>query len=507
MRYKKIRMPAIAAVVILIIMCLVVFVYGSAQVSAASKAKKSLSSDRVSLKSGRTCVLRVKNADKKVKWTTSDKSIVRITKKSGKYDQKVRLRAGDKEGTCLVKAKLGKLNLKCRVTVRKNSEDDPIPTPGEGFSERITDFSVKLLQKTVQYDKANGRSSNMLVSPDSVITALGMLENGADGETLAQLEGLTGGLGVDALGSDLRAFHKRLSGYKKPLYTSANSIWSNKDYVTAGGEFREKCRQYYDAEIFERTFDEAAKNEMNSWVKDNTRGMIKDIIDRLDPDDRIILINALAFEGKWAEQFENSQVTKEDFTEESGKTDKKVNMLNETLCGRGTYIELNGGKGLVKDYENGTTAFVAILPPEGTKLDDFISGLTGPAFSKAWNSRQDKPVRIKIPEFKYDYDASLKNVLGMMGVSRAFTDFAEFAKMTGTPMSLVKVDDVLHKTHIELDRNGTKAAAATAVVAKAGSAPFDQDIREVYLNRPFVYALVDKSTGIPFFIGALRTAK
>ncbi|MBR0399754.1 MAG: serpin family protein [Mogibacterium sp.] len=509
MRFITVRMKVITAVIVMVTVCMAAVYCGSMQTYAASHGKKALSADRISIRSGAACALRVKNADRKVRWSTSNKNIVRITKRSGKYKQTVRLTAGGRAGNCTVRAKIGKLSLKCRVMVIKDHHDDPVPVPdpdySEGFPERMTDFSVRLLQSTVQYDSSNGKKANVLISPDSVITALGMLENGAEGETLAQLEGLTGGYGIDYLNSDLCAFHTRLAGHKDPLYTAANSIWTNRDQISIGKEYSDKCLQFYNAEAYEREFNEAAKNEMNKWIEDNTRGMIKNIISRLEPSARIILINALAFEGKWEEQFDDSQVIKEAFTAEDGsKAD--VNMLSGFLSGRGSYIELNGGKGLVKDYENGRISFVGILPPEGMSLDDYIGGLKGADFVAAWNSRRDPELRIKIPEFKYDYDASLKDILKSMGVTKAFTDAAEFGKMTGTPASLVKVDDVLHKTHIELDRNGTKAAAATAVVMKANSAYApDREKKEVYLNRPFVYALVDKSTGIPIFIGAVRT--
>ena len=243
---------------------------------------------------------------------------------------------------------------------------------------------------------------------------------------------------------------------------------------------------------------------MKNFVEElRWRGMIQDIIDRLDPSARVVLVNALAFEGDWAEKFGDPDPSGK-FTDYKGAA-KKVKMLNGMLTGEGAYIELKGGKGLVKCYETGNTAFVGILPPEGTDIDAYINSLTGEDLVKAWKSRKNYDVRIQIPEFTYDYGTSLKDVLAAMGAARMFDPSAEFCRMTGTEDNQVYVDDVLHKTHIEVDKDGTKAAAATAVIGKASSALLPSTIKEVYLDRPFVYAIVDMETGIPLFIGAVKT--
>ena len=174
-------------------------------------------------------------------------------------------------------------------------------------------------------------------------------------------------------------------------------------------------------------------------------------------------------------------------------------MLNE--LGPCNYFKLNGAKCFERRYRGGEISFVGMLPPEGTAVDAFVQGMNGSDFTSAWKNRNRSYVKLTMPEFKYDYGTDLETVLQDMGMKKTFSMTADFSGM-GEPS--VMVDRVIHKTHIELDRNGTKAAAATAVIAKEGSVYIDDPI-EIRMDRPFVYALVDTRTGIPLFIGTVKT--
>ncbi len=495
---------AAAMAVCLVFAGLAAFGAGDAgwQAYAASKKKPALSAKTAVIYTGETCKLKVKNARSKVKWTVSDSSIAKIAKKSGKYKQSVTIKAGSKAGICKIIAKTGKKTLTCKVTVRIKGTNPDIP---EETNVKITDFSVKLLQGSIGKDELDGRSMNVLVSPDSVVTALALLENGADDQslTLEELEGLCGGLKIDDLNEYLLDLHYRLEKPDRPVYTVANSIWYRSGKIRMSQDYIKKCRDYHNAEVCEEPFNDQTVDKINGWVDDKTNHMIKKIIDELDAQTRIILINAIAFEGNWADPFSEKLIKNEKFKNDSGNT-SNVKMLNGSVSGRGSYLELNGGKGFIKPYEGGNIAFLGIRPPEGVTVNEYIKGLTGTDFAQAWNNRQDCQVTIKLPEFKYDYDISLEDVLKGMGAQRVFTGYAELAKMTEYADYPLYVDEVLHKTHIELDKDGTKAAAVTAIVEKANSAAPPSVKKEVYLDRSFVYALVDTKTGIPLFIGAVR---
>lgn len=538
-------------------LCLVVsgMIFAGQTTPSYAAAGAKLSTKKVVLQTGKdakkkTVTIKVKNARKKVKWSTSNKKIAKIANTGGKYRRKAVIKAGSKAGTCYIRAKVGKKTLKCKVIVKKYTK----PGNGEGPSENIevlplskdaversaavkyapsnvavpagfgytaADFSVRLLQQTIAGESAKAaetgaKPGNVLVSPDSVLTALAMTENGAAGETLDEMgavlhgAGTEGGLSFGDFNQYLSSLHNRLGKSKGLIYSSANSIWFSRGTMDLNKDFIASNKKMHNAETYEASFDENTVKDMNKWVYNNTRNMIKDIIDRLDPFDRVVLINATAFEGNWAEPFEDYQVDKNGkFRSAAGETET-CNMLKRS--DRMRYIEVNGGKGTALFYQGGTIAFEALLPPEGMSAEEYISGLKGDELVDAWKKASDlrnyKKVRLELPEFKYDYSTSLKDVLYAMGMEKAFTEEADFSGMSADGRKQVMIDDVLHKTHIELDKNGTKAAAATAVIAKDGSAPPQQEETvEIKLDRPFVYALVDTETGIPLFIGTVNSVK
>ena len=182
---------------------------------------------------------------------------------------------------------------------------------------------------------------------------------------------------------------------------------------------------------------------------------------------------------------------------------KKVWMLNGT---ENTYVKIGGANGFIKPYKGGELAFIGLETPEDMTVDEFVRNLDAEDFIKGCKERSyDYDVITTMPEFKYDYDTSLVDTLFDLGIHDAFNDFtADFTGITPPEQPLV-ISDVLHKTHIELDRNGTKAAAATAVVMeKASAAPVQKQKITVTLDHPFVYAIIDTETGIPLFIGVLK---
>ncbi|MBQ9016549.1 MAG: hypothetical protein IJ109_10615, partial [Firmicutes bacterium] len=296
---------------------------GDSPAFAASKVK--LTKTKITLQPGATVKLSVKNAHQKVRWQTASKKRVAIKKKSGKYRQTVVLKAGKKTGSCWIKAKVGKKTLKCKVTVKKAKTPAPVPKPPQpevlelsdtsvdlaagfpfaapadtavtdGFTAAYTDFSFRLLQATLREDPA---SPNVLVSPDSVMTALAMTAGGAAGTTqqqmLATLTGtggssesgeagengesgendVAGGSGesgeagendaadkndaasgaallMDALNESLWKLHARLSSGQDFIYTNNNSIWAKKNSeFTADPQFLQLNKHYLNASFFE----------------------------------------------------------------------------------------------------------------------------------------------------------------------------------------------------------------------------------------------------------------
>jgi len=169
------------------------------------------------------------------------------------------------------------------------------------------------------------------------------------------------------------------------------------------------------------------------------------------------------------------------------------------------YLEDENGKGFVKYYKDGKYAFVALLPDEDITVSEYIASLNGEKLQNLLAKSKSVKVYTSIPKFETEYDVELSDVLKVMGMEDAFDeDKADFAGMGTCKEGNVYINRVLHKTFISVDEKGTKAGAATAVeMTTDGVAAQDDNRKEVYLDRPFVYMLVDCENQIPFFMGTV----
>jgi serpin B len=187
-----------------------------------------------------------------------------------------------------------------------------------------------------------------------------------------------------------------------------------------------------------------------------------------------------------------------------GETD--ASMLSSTEKG---YFESDKATGFIKYYEGEEYAFVAILPKDvKAEANDFIKNFSYEDYKKFIGSRSDEDVRALMPEFKSDYGQKLNDTVAKLGVTNAFDkENADFSGIADTKDGNFYISEIIHKTHIEVDRKGTKAAAATAITMKvAGVAPA-REIKEVICNRPYCYAIVDTATMNPIFVGTVNTVK
>ena len=365
---------------------------------------------------------------------------------------------------------------------------------GSSFTNAMADASVRLLQETIS---AESSGTNILISPDSILTAVSIAGCGASGQTLSELKNALGSISPKKYAKYLYTLHKRVTKAGNLKYTTANSLWYRKGRIKLKKSYLKRVAGYFKAEVYAAPFNSRTVKDINHWVYNKTRGKIPSIIRRLTSDMRLVIVNAVYFKGKWEEPY--SSTVKRTFTKEGGSK-KTVSMLEGT---ERTYLNVNGADGFVKAYKGGRVAFLALLPPAGTSVREYVSSLTGSALISGYKNRKKTGITVytRMPEFKYDYSASLETPLKNMGISSLFSRNANLSGMT---KSRIYVDDVLHKTYINVNKNGTEAAAATAIIMKAGSVITQTQVKEVYLDRPFVYALIDVKTGVPLFIGVVK---
>ena len=362
---------------------------------------------------------------------------------------------------------------------------------GDEFQTAMAEFSVNLLQGTITEDDKND-----LVSPLSAMLCLGMILNGADGNTGTQLEG--------ALGMDTQSLNQNLYAYTSSLYTAkdcklgiANSLWCKQDGLFVEESFLQTNADYYAAQVYSAPFDQTTVTDINNWCKYYTDGMIDKILDEIPSETVMYLMNALVFDAEWSVKYENEDVYDHLFTSYDGQS-KTLKFLRSTEY---AYLSAENAVGFAKNYAGDKYSFVGILPDETMDIYDYVNSLSARAWSALWNSKSSEQTIVGIPEFTYDAQASLNDVLKSLGATDMFDpSAADFSKLGRSEQGNIYCSSVAQKTFIQVDRNGTKAAAVTWGDAAAEGVP---DYRYVTLNRPFVYAIVDNATGLPLFLGTV----
>lgn len=376
-------------------------------------------------------------------------------------------------------------------------------TLDEGHVAQASALALSLLARCAQDDAAEDPHANTFISPLSITFALALVQNGAAGETLAQLEQLTG-MTTDELNDYLETWRTKLSAADDEVHLHiANSIWM-KDTPTLSVEdaYLDACATHLGAEAYAALFDQTTIDDVNAWVSEHTAGMIDRLVERLDDSARLLLLNALAFEAPWDEPFEEGGGAEDTFTCEDG-TETQVHMM---LSYEDSYLEDDRFIGFVRPYQGWRHAFVGLLPREGVALDEALAALDGDRLHALLRPVDNARAFIELPRFTLEYGTSLVETLRALGVTDAFdTDRADFSAMGSDDEGPLYLGEVLHKTFLEVDEAGTRAAAATAGIMAGASAPMDEPVvHEVFLNRPFVCLIVDLDSGAPIFAGAVR---
>lgn len=339
----------------------------------------------------------------------------------------------------------------------KNTFKLYIDNPQESSADKATEivnFSLDIFKKIHE-------SENALISPLSIISALSMTANGAEKETLSQMEEVFG-VDIDGLNEYLYAYKFYLPTADKYKVSLANSIWfKDIESLTVEKEFLQTNKDYYDAEVYKAPFDDSTKNDINAWVHKKTDGQIQKLLEEKPPEGSVMyLINALSFDAEWQSIYKDTSVREGEFTTQDG--DKKtVDFMYSTEYG---YIELPHAIGFSKPYADNQYSFVALLPDEGLEVSDFIDLIDGKTILNAVKNQRDDEVYTSMPKFAFEYSKELSEVLKDLGIKDAFdADFADFSSLGHSRDGNIFINRVIHKTKIEVDERGTKAGALNDV--------------------------------------------
>ena len=354
-----------------------------------------------------------------------------------------------------------------------------------------TAFGFKLLTDLQERDA----DANILISPLSISTALTMTYNGAAGETQrAMAEVLEiGNLQLDSVNRSNAALRRSLveSGPKVKI-AIANSIWS-REGVEFNPSFLNRNREFFEAEIESLNFnDPQAPQIINNWVETNTNGKIKQIVQQIDPGTLMFLINAIYFKGNWQKEFDKS-ATRDGIFHLSNGAEKRVPMMYR----RGAYPHFRGGnfEAARLPYGDGKVSMYIFLPNRDSNLNEFTAQLNAEKWGY-WMSQfrdaRDNSEMI-LPRFKMEYEASLNDALTALGMGQAFGSDADFSGMG----QHLFISEVRHKAVMEVNEEGTEAAAVTTVVAVTSLPPVFR------VDRPFFVAIHDDQTKTILFMGTV----
>ncbi len=376
------------------------------------------------------------------------------------------------------------------------------PIPADSVDPRLvaanTIFSFNLFHELAQ----GSPGQNIFISPASVALALAMTYNGADGETK---EAMAKTLGLEEM--SLEEVNRANADLKTVLenpdpevmLTVANSLWA-RESIDFKPDFVQRNRDYYASEVKTLDFsDPGAARVINNWVKNNTGGKIDNIVERTETDSILFLINAVYFKGSWAEKFDPSETKEGLFNLPDGTTIKHP-MMSRT--GQYGYYQGDNFQSVRIPYGNQRVGMYVFLPNQESGLAKFCQNLNAANWEKWIPQFKETTVHLVLPRFKLEYAVNLNDALKALGMEVAFdSKQANFQNMCPIPpVPEVYIGNVKHKTFIDVNEEGTEAAAATSVEMRCTGIP---QVTNMIVDRPFFFAIRDEQTGTILFMGTI----
>jgi len=278
----------------------------------------------------------------------------------------------------------------------------------------------------------------------------------------------------------------------------ANSVWYEKE-LEVKEKFSNSISQYFDGIVTGLDFGSSQSvNEINGWVKDKTNGMIEDLISEIPEDAVMYLINAIYYKSEWKQKFDLDRTKPGPFYLENNE--EVITDLMEAEKVDVNYFSNSDVELVELPYGNGQYTMSILLPGNGKQVDDIV-GLLDEKVYQEWSQKTDSiSVDLILPKFKIEYKALLNDALIEMGMEDAFTDRADFSRLFVKQYGL-RISKVLQKAVIEVNEEGTEAAAATSVEISLTSLPPKTPV--IKINRPFLFFIKEKSSGIILFGGKL----
>ncbi|ABE51667.1 serpin family protein [Methanococcoides burtonii] len=386
-------------------------------------------------------------------------------------------------------------------------EDSTVNTKNTINADSVEEYDIATANNAFAFDMYSmieSEDENIFFSPYSIFTAMAICYDGAEGSTKKQISNVFYyPLSKPVLEESSKEMIDTINSANDEYdLKTANALWIRKNYPL-NEQFAHNLKIYYDGNVTNVDFrnePEKSKDIINEWVSTNTNGKIKDIIsdEMIDPyNTAIIITNAIYFKGKWINEFDIENTQKELFYNSSSNDE---GTLIDMMYTRQyfNYGESEDAKIVELPYKGNDLCMYIVLPEENN-IDDFENRFTLSYYNKLKSSMEsEKDVRIWLPKFKFNTKNELSNTLRNMGIVEAFTSNANFSSIS--TRGDLSISEVIHQAYIDVNEEGTEAAAATAIEA-TDSAPMPGQIMEFKADHPFMFFIEDKRTGSILFMG------
>jgi len=357
-------------------------------------------------------------------------------------------------------------------------------------------FGFELFREVVNQSD----EENLMISPLSVSYALGMTYNGAAGTTLDAFKEVLhfGDLSTEEVNESYKDLMDQLLTLdEKVEFSIANSIWYRLGFQVLQ-EFIQTNKDYFDAEVKEIDFSNPQTVEIiNQWIEDKTKDKIQDMLDYIPGDAVMYLINAIYFNASWKYEFEKGETYQGDFRLANGSIHSADYMR---VSGNFQYTSNEDFTAVELPYGDSTFSMVVMLPAQGKEVSDLVSNLDVAHWDSWFEGSWYRGVQVDLPKFKYKFKEELNNPLKELGLGVAFSEAeADFTRIN--PGGNLFISRVIHQTFIDVQEEGTEAAAATIVEVSLTSAGGGGSAIHFKADKPFLYLIKENSTGAIVFIG------
>ena len=371
------------------------------------------------------------------------------------------------------------------------------PSDREKLATANTGFAFDLLKQITREQPG----TNVFISPFSVSTALQMTGNGAAGETKAEMQRVlkTAGLPAGTLNSVCKDLNQSLNSQPSVTLNLANAIWYKKE-IRLKPEFVSVNQQFFQAELGGVDFSKPESAQtINQWADTSTRGKIKQVVQwPFDPLTRVILANAIYFKGKWDRQFDKSKTQPHVFHLSGGGEKQAPTMWQH---GDFSYQEGGGFQAVRLPYAGGRLQMYLFLPATNSTPAKLLADFNGEAWrDKILPQFEKHKGTLALLRFKMEYAVVLNDPLKALGMKQAFAKTANFSAMAGEPLY---VSEVKQNSFVDVNEEGTEAAAVTTVHMQATGRPLPEKMFEMIVDRPFLFVIADDQTKSILFMGVI----